>query len=97
MYWVLESVCLLFCSMIRRPPISTRTDTLFPYTTLFRSLSPHVTFDTEVDWHENRKFLKVEFPVNVRQDRATYHIPFGTVSRPTHRNTSWEKIGRAHV
>src|SRR3546814_16972728 len=30
--------------MIRRPPISTRTDTLFPYTTLFRSrlkLFPH--------------------------------------------------------
>src|SRR3546814_8869398 len=25
--------------MIRRPPISTRTDTLFPYTTLFRSLA----------------------------------------------------------
>src|SRR3546814_8778462 len=25
--------------MIRRPPISTRTDTLFPYTTLFRSES----------------------------------------------------------
>src|SRR3546814_10950699 len=28
--------------MIRRPPRSTRTDTLFPYTTLFRS---HVTID----------------------------------------------------
>src|SRR3546814_7988221 len=28
----------LFCLMIRRPPRSTRTDTLFPYTTLFRSL-----------------------------------------------------------
>src|SRR3546814_2571016 len=28
---------LLFFLMIRRPPISTRTDTLFPYTTLFRS------------------------------------------------------------
>src|SRR3546814_4971784 len=26
--------------MIRRPPISTRTDTLFPYTTLFRSVRP---------------------------------------------------------
>src|SRR3546814_8879716 len=26
--------------MIRRPPRSTRTDTLFPYTTLFRSVSP---------------------------------------------------------
>src|SRR3546814_19774705 len=31
-------MCLLFFFlMIRRPPRSTRTDTLFPYTTLFRS------------------------------------------------------------
>src|SRR3546814_3437066 len=29
-------MCLFFL-MIRRPPRSTRTDTLFPYTTLFRS------------------------------------------------------------
>src|SRR3546814_19527851 len=28
---------LVFFLMIRRPPGSTRTDTLFPYTTLFRS------------------------------------------------------------
>src|SRR3546814_17046840 len=28
--------------MIRRPPRSTRTDTLFPYTTLFRSLDDHL-------------------------------------------------------
>src|SRR3546814_7843288 len=26
--------------MLRRPPTSTRTDTLFPYTTLFRSVVP---------------------------------------------------------
>src|SRR3546814_20726106 len=31
------STCLFFFLMIRRPPRSTRTDTLFPYTTLFRS------------------------------------------------------------
>src|SRR3546814_13432560 len=31
------SVFLFFFLMIRRPPRSTRTDTLFPYTTLFRS------------------------------------------------------------
>src|SRR3546814_15748456 len=29
---------IFFFLMIRRPPRSTRTDTLFPYTTLFRSL-----------------------------------------------------------
>src|SRR3546814_274625 len=28
---------------MRRPPRSTRTDTLFPYTTLFRSLQPRTT------------------------------------------------------
>src|SRR3546814_10154191 len=27
---------MIFCLIIRRPPRSTRTDTLFPYTTLFR-------------------------------------------------------------
>src|SRR3546814_10412874 len=31
------SLCVFFFLMIRRPPRSTRTDTLFPYTTLFRS------------------------------------------------------------
>src|SRR3546814_20024226 len=35
-----DLLCLFFCLMIRRPPRSTRTDTLFPYTTLFRSHPP---------------------------------------------------------
>src|SRR3546814_3134444 len=36
-------MCILFVFflMIRRPPRSTRTDTLFPYTTLFRSVAVH--------------------------------------------------------
>src|SRR3546814_12884158 len=36
---ICSSSCLMlfFFLMIRRPPRSTRTDTLFPYTTLFRS------------------------------------------------------------
>src|SRR3546814_17735930 len=43
--------CFLFFLMIRRPPRSTRTDTLFPYTTLFRSeLEPrHATGRRELD------------------------------------------------
>src|SRR3546814_18190917 len=38
--FVIEVACCLICFfflMIRQPPRSTRTDTLFPYTTLFRS------------------------------------------------------------
>src|SRR3546814_10595080 len=34
---VAYELCFCFFLMIRRPPRSTRTDTLFPYTTLFRS------------------------------------------------------------
>src|SRR3546814_8021859 len=36
---------VFFFLMIRRPPRSTRTDTLFPYTTLFRSLAVDVQLD----------------------------------------------------
>src|SRR3546814_14265687 len=43
---------LFFFLMIRRPPRSTRTDTLFPYTTLFRSL-------TFTDGHSERTFRVV--------------------------------------
>src|SRR3546814_20019852 len=42
-YVIIGSVLLLFSLfflMIRRPPRSTRTDTLLPYTTLFRSVAP---------------------------------------------------------
>src|SRR3546814_11243694 len=37
MYFISVLVISFFFLMIRRPPRSTRTDTLFPYTTLFRS------------------------------------------------------------
>src|SRR3546814_12331691 len=38
LFLVFSYICFFFFLMIRRPPRSTRTDTLFPYTTLFRSL-----------------------------------------------------------
>src|SRR3546814_13445767 len=39
-----------FFLMIRRPPRSTRTDTLFPYTTLFRSISRHIAAPPSAVW-----------------------------------------------
>src|SRR3546814_9998222 len=50
--------------MLRRPPRSTRTDTLFPYTTLFRSLSPAGLVDA---------YLKRRVTLR-RTDRATGKI-----------------------
>src|SRR3546814_2511358 len=49
--------------MIRRPPRSTRTDTLFPYTTLFRSIHPNVLVRVE----EIKEALARHFPDAVFQ------------------------------
>src|SRR3546814_18080374 len=49
MCFVICCFLFVFFLMIRRPPRSTRTDTLFPYTTLFRSL---ISFQQmHNDWH----------------------------------------------
>src|SRR3546814_6739417 len=47
--------------MIRRPPRSTRTDTLFPYTTLFRSLDPQGNASTGLGIdHKDREISSYE-------------------------------------
>jgi alpha-mannosidase len=52
--------------------------------------SARIDFDTDIDWQEEHKFLKVAFPVNVHSPRATYEVQFGNIERPTHFNTSWD-------
>ena len=52
------------------------------------AVAPRLDFAVTVDWHENFKLLKVEFPTAIRSDVATYEIQFGHVQRPTHFNTS---------
>lgn len=51
---------------------------------------PYVEVSAEVDWHESMKFLKVEFPVDVRHHEASYDTQYGVIRRPTHYNTSWD-------
>jgi len=52
--------------------------------------TPGIRFDTEIDWQEAHKMLKVAFPINVNANRATYEIQYGHVERPTHMNTTWD-------
>ncbi|CAG2231763.1 MAN2C1 [Mytilus edulis] len=52
--------------------------------------SPYFRFDTEVTWHENRKFLKVEFPTSIHSMQASYDIQYGHLQRTNHNNTSWD-------
>lgn len=50
-----------------------------------------IDIETQVDnWNLRNKFLKVEFPVNVHNDFASYETQFGITKRPTHYNTSWD-------
>lgn len=47
-------------------------------------------FDSEIEWQETMKFLKVEFPVDVVNTEATYETQYGVLKRPTHYNTTWD-------
>src|SRR3546814_1616464 len=67
--------------MIRRPPISTRTDTLFPYTTLFRSLAAprhqrRQVGHRRLDQEDARRFERFEEPAR-QADRRD-------IARPAH-------------
>lgn len=52
--------------------------------------SRRLDFETRLDWHDRHVLLKVAFPVEILSAAATYEIQWGTVERPTHRNTSWD-------
>ncbi|GAA0650209.1 glycoside hydrolase family 38 C-terminal domain-containing protein [Streptomyces thermocarboxydovorans] len=57
------------------------------------SLAPgerRLEVDTEVDWHETEKFLKLAFPLDLHAERYASETQFGHFHRPTHTNTSWE-------
>src|SRR3546814_19982563 len=68
-----------FFLMIRRPPISTRTDTLFPYTTLFRSLNYKDVRGEAISWlerHGNGYVLSVsDTQGRVGIDYGVYGVP----------------------
>jgi alpha-mannosidase len=52
---------------------------------------PRVDVHMQADWHEQHILLKVAFPVSAHSDKATFEIPYGSVERPTTRNTPAEQ------
>src|SRR3546814_10904002 len=66
--------------MIRRPPRSTRTDTLFPYTTLFRS-HPFIRF---LQWIENRAYRNADIVVSNLKNAHAHMVPHGLDKRKFH-------------
>ncbi len=52
--------------------------------------SRQVTIETEVDWKEDRKMLRVGAETTIHKGEATYEIQYGSLKRPTHDNTSWD-------
>jgi alpha-mannosidase len=50
-----------------------------------------VHFDTEVDWDELHRLLKVGFPTTVYATEGINEMQFGYVKRPTHRSRAYDK------
>src|SRR3546814_8946443 len=82
--------------MIRRPPRSTRTDTLFPYTTLFRSGAPEPdTLDSQRTFDllgsvviGIRQSLQLVRPVTVERDTLNQIITCETQHGRSEEHTS---------
>lgn len=51
-----------------------------------------VKFDTYVNWNEKNKMLRVDFPVTVKNNYASYQIQYGHINRPT---THKDSVSRA--
>ena len=49
-----------------------------------------IDFETSVDWNERETVMKTAFPTVLRSSRARFDIQFGSMERPTTKNTSWE-------
>ncbi|KAI0008025.1 glycoside hydrolase family 38 protein [Xylariaceae sp. FL0662B] len=64
--------------------------TILSLNAAFEGQQSYVECTAYVDWRESMQFLKVEFPVDVRNTEASYETQYGIVKRPTHYNTSWD-------
>ncbi len=53
--------------------------------------SRRMEFETEVDWKELHRLLKVAFPVDVYAENGINEIQFGYVERPAHRSKLYDK------
>ncbi|MEN6478793.1 MAG: glycoside hydrolase family 38 C-terminal domain-containing protein [Anaerolineales bacterium] len=49
-----------------------------------------IDFYTEVDWHEQHKMLKVNFPVAIHANEAIHEIQFGHIRRPNHKSRPFD-------
>lgn len=56
-----------------------------------RQDSPRIDFETEVDWRERHRILKVDFPTTVYTKEALEEIQFGYIRRPTHKSRQYER------
>ncbi len=43
---------------------------------------PDIEVKVKLDWREKHRMLKLSFPVNVRNPRSVYEIPYGYIERP---------------
>jgi alpha-mannosidase len=53
--------------------------------------SPRVDVRMIADWHEKHILLKVAFPLSAHNEKAAFEIPYGSIERPTTRNTPAEQ------
>src|SRR3546814_20442792 len=104
MYYIYYRSCVLFLNT-RRPPRSTRTDTLFPYTPLFRSCQYRVCNSWWVSWRTSSNAMDKPMDWQALRNRIALNLTSVACrlsAVPRHPVTVMglefpTQIGRAHV
>lgn len=93
--WTIDEVSSIECIhdgvrsglKITKPFLSsTIVQTIYLYNDIAR-----IDFETYIDWNEEHILLKAAFPLDIHASEAAYDIQFGSVKRPTHKNTSYDR------
>src|SRR3546814_14401163 len=88
LFFVLITASYFFFLMRRRPPRSTRTDTLFPYTTLFRSVA------TRPAVRRHQAFRRADQFHQVVEDDAGFDQPLAVVERSEEHTSELQSLMR---
>lgn len=58
---------------------------------VFHARTPRIDFETEIEWHDIRRFLKTAFDTSILARQARHEIQFGYATKPTTRNNAIEQ------
>ncbi len=93
--WEVDDVSSI--KIVESGPVCTslRVERTYLDSTIIQTVSiyadlPRIDIKNEIDWKQKQILLKMQMPLDIQSNEATFDIQYGNVKRYTHANTSWD-------